>query len=364
MGSNVGLVSYGTFIPRYRIGVEEILRVWNNFFAEILKEQLMVSERVVLSPDQDTLTLAFEAARQALGRVDLPDEALGGVYLGTCTSPWDTRPAATALAEMLGLTGFRSCSDLQFSTKSGTAALQMAWAMVASGALENALAVGSDVLNRHVAPGTLQEYSASSAAAAFVVGRDPARVIAEIAPFTSFVSDLSDTFRVSGERYIRSGGLSALESGIGFLEHIGHAVRAHLKRDGLDLKQFDYAVFQQPVGVVPVALALQFGMGMDQVTPGLVAYELGDLGSASVGVGLATILDQAEPGQKILLASYGSGAGADVTVLTVTENITGYRRAGLAVEDQIQDKEMVDYATAMKYEGKYAKVEHALTAWL
>ncbi len=85
---------------------------------------------------------------------------------------------------------------------------------------------------------------------------------------------------------------------------------------------------------------------------------------ASVGVGLATILDQAEPGQKILLASYGSGAGADVTVLTVTENITGYRRAGLAVEDQIQDKEMVDYATAMKYEGKYAKVEHALTAWL
>lgn len=128
-------------------------------------------------------------------------------------------------------------------------------------------------------------------------------------------------------------------------------------------KDFDYVVFQQPFAVVPVALALKLGFGMEQVTQGLVAYELGDLGSAGVGVGLANVLDSAEPGQKILLASYGFGAGADVTILTTTNGIRQMRRDGATVEQQIQNKLPVDYATAMKFEHKYAKVDYALTAW-
>jgi hydroxymethylglutaryl-CoA synthase len=150
---------------------------------------------------------------------------------------------------------------------------------------------------------------------------------------------------------------------MGFLEHIGRAVERHLKTAGMKPANFDYVVFQQPFAVIPVALAMKLGFGMEQVTPGLVAYELGDLGSAGVGVGLANVLDSAEPGQKILLASYGFGAGADVTVLTTTENVRSMRRDGQSVEQQIQDRSLVDYATAMKYEQKYAKVDYALTAW-
>jgi 3-hydroxy-3-methylglutaryl CoA synthase len=61
--------------------------------------------------------------------------------------------------------------------------------------------------------------------------------------------------------------------------------------------------------------------------------------------------------------SYGFGAGADVTVLTVTENILRYDRRSATVNGQIDRRVLVDYATAAKYEGKYAKAEHALTAW-
>jgi hydroxymethylglutaryl-CoA synthase len=361
---HVGLASYGTFVPRCRLAIEEPLRVWNNAFIEILKEQLMVSERAVILPDQDTITMAVEASRQAILRSDVGRDDLGAIFLGTCTNPYDSRPSSTLVAEALGRQGWTSCCDVQFSTKSGTSALQYACAMVGSGAVSNALAIGADTINKHVAPGTLQEYSGSAGAAAFVVTAEPDAVIAEIGPFTTYTSDLSDAFRVSGERYLRSGGLAVQESGMGFLEHVGRAVERHLHESGLRQADIDHVIFQQPVGVVPVALALKLGFGMEQVTMGLIAYELGDLGSASVGVGLASVLDVAEPGQTILVASYGFGAGADVTILRPTPAIRAARRDGPLVEDQIQDKVMVDYATAMKYEHKYAKVDYALTAWL
>jgi len=362
-GKAVGIASYGAYIPRHRLSVEEPLRIWNNMFLSVLKEQLMISERAVILPDEDTITMSAEAAKQALSRWGDHRRDFNALYFGTCTNSYDSRPSSTLLAEALGAECWTTCCDLQFSTKSGTAALQIASAMVSSGAMGSAIAIGADVINKHVAPGTLQEYAGSAGAAAFIVSEAEQEVIATIGPFTTYTSDLSDMFRLSGERYIRSGGSAVQESGLGFLDHIGRAVERHLSRLSLKPKDIDYVVFQQPFAVVPIALALRLGFGMQQVTQGLVAYELGDLGSASVGVGLANVLDSAEPGQTILLASYGFGAGADVTLLTTTENIRAMRRTGPSVEQQIQQKTVVDYATAMKYEHKYMKVDHALTAW-
>ena len=359
-----GIVSYGVHIPRLRITVEETLRVWNNTFLSIVKDQLLVSERVVLLPDEDSVTMAVEASRQALDRCGDTDRQIGGLYLGTCTNPYDSRPSSTILAEALGDNRTLDCTDIQFSTKSGSSALQIARAMVLCGAMDRALAIGSDTINRHTAPGTFQEYVASAAAAAFVVGSEPGQIIAEIGPFDTVISDLSDSFRLDGERYIRSGGLSALESGIGLFKHVGQAVRRYMEKHGCKHTDFDYVVFQQPIGVVPVALSLRLGFSMEQVIPTLIAYELGDIGSASPLVALALTLDQAQPGQRILMASYGFGAGADVTTLTVTENIDQYRRTGPLVDEQIKQGQLVDYATAMKFEGKYMKVANALTAWL
>jgi 3-hydroxy-3-methylglutaryl CoA synthase len=135
------------------------------------------------------------------------------------------------------------------------------------------MAVGSDTISRHTAPGTIQEYSSSAGAAAYILGSDPGEILAEIEPFTTTASDLSDGFRIEGERYIRSGGLPTQESGVGFLEHMVRAVRRHCERHGYEPSSFRYVVFQQPFGVVPIALAMRLGLAMDQVTPGLVAYE-------------------------------------------------------------------------------------------
>lgn len=360
----VGLISYGVCIPPLRLAVEETLGVWDNNALKILKEQILVSERVVLPPDEDAVTMALEAGRQALERSRPEDREIDGFYLGTCTNPYDSRPASTILAEALGNRPTLDCLDVQFSTKSGSAALQIARAMVLSGAVERAMAFGSDAMNRHTAPGSFQEYLASAGAGALVIGGAGDGAIAEIGPFYNVVSDLSDGFRLAGDRYLRSGGLSALESGVGLFRHVSRAVQGFLKQLDATPKDFDFVVFQQPAGVVPVALTMRLGFSMEQTMPGLVAYELGDVGSASTLIGLSLVLDQAVPGQRILLASYGFGAGADVTVVTTTERIADYRRTAPTVDEQIKRKRLVDYATAMKYEGKYMKVPHALSAWL
>lgn len=360
----VGILSYGVCVPPMRIAVEETLGVWENNALKILKEQLLVSERVVLSPDEDSLTMAIQAGRQALDRWSGERRRIGGFYFGTCTNPYDSRPSSTILAEALGSSLATDCMDVQFSTKSGSAALQVARAMVLSGSAERAMAFGSDTMNRHTAPGTFPEYVASAAAGALLVGRVDDGAIAEIGSYYSVVSDLSDGFRLDGERYLRSGGLSALESGIGLFRHVSRAVKGFLKAHDAEPGDFDFVVFQQPAGVVPVALTMRLGFSMEQTMPGVTAYEIGDVGSSSTLVGLGLVLDQAQPGQRILVASYGFGAGADVTVVTTTDRIADYPRTAPTVDEQIKAKRLVDYATAMKYEGKYMKVSHPLSAWL
>ena len=351
----MGIVSYGTYIPRFRMLVEEPLRVWDNTFLKVLKEQLLISERVVLSPDEDTVTMAVDAARQALERWGRGLQDVGGLYLGTCTSPYSSRPCSTIVAEALGENPSVDCLDVQFSTRSGTAALRIAQAMVLSEAAEYAIAIGSDTMNRHTAPGSLQEYTASAAAGALILGGNPDEIIAEVSPFVSVVSDLSDMFRLEGERYISSGGASTVDSGLGLYNHVSQAVTQYLKKYGHQPQDFHSVIFQQPSGVLPVVLAKHLGFSGEQVMPGVTSYKLGDLGSASTLVSLSSILDKASPNQKILVASYGFGAGADVTTITVTENIRRFRRQAPTVEQQVQNKVQLDYATAMKYEGKYIK---------
>jgi 2-acetylphloroglucinol acetyltransferase len=353
--NRLGIVSYGTYIPRFRMLVEEPLRIWDNTFLKVLKEQLLISERVVLSPDEDTVTMAVDATRQALERWGHGLQDVGGLYLGTCTNPYSSRPCSTIVAEALGENPSVDCLDVQFSTRSGTAALRIAQAMVLSKASQYAIAVGSDTINRHTAPGTLQEYTASAAAAAVIVGENPDEIIAEVGPFVSIVSDLSDMFRLEGERYISSGGASTIDSGLGLYSHISQAVSEYLKRYGFKPQDFHSVVFQQPSGVLPVALAKRLGFSAEQVMPGVISYKLGDFGSASTLVALSSILDHASPNQKILVASYGFGAGADVTAITVTENIRRFPRQASTVEQQIQNKVQLDYATAMKYENKFLK---------
>jgi hydroxymethylglutaryl-CoA synthase len=238
----------------------------------------------------------------------------------------------------------------------------MAMGLVKSGMVKLALVIASDTMSRHAAPGTVFEYSASAGAVALLVAGESQAVTIDAT--ASYVTDLSDYFRCDGERYIRPGGLSAMETEVGARYHIAEAVRALLDGTGLQLDDFDHAVFHQHFGIIPLAVCHYMGVDLSKVAQSVVAYEVGDCGSASSLLGLANVLDSCEGGERILLASYGYGAGSDAFALTVGDGVRAVSTRGRSIESLLNEKTLLDYATAMKYERKYIKVTEPFSPWM
>jgi 2-acetylphloroglucinol acetyltransferase len=334
--------------------VQQVLNVWKNSDYGILKYRLRSAERTVLLFNEDTNTLATESSRNALRYSGLAGKDIEALYLGTGTNPWASNPSSTLIAESIGTSPEVICSDVQFSGKSGTSAIQICSALTESNSIKYGMAIGSDTLNRHVQPGELYEYIASAGSASFVVGKE--NVIARIRGVQSYMSSLCDWFRIEGERYIKTGSSDIPDAiQIGLVEHTIPAVQKLNSKLGLKPEDYTYAVFQQPYGYVPFAVGGALNFKEAQIAPGVLSEQIGDCGAASALLGLANVLDIAKSGDRILLASYGFGAGSDAFSLEVTSEIEPKRGRAPLVKDLIAKKEMVDYATAMKYEMKYLR---------
>ncbi len=358
----VGIVSYGISVPYNRLKVDEIIELWMNSSMDTIKKAQGVLERSVLDIDEDGNTLAVAAAKEAFRRVPEAKDVQAFHY-GTCTNPYDSRPSSTMVLEALDLSYSTMCCDLQFSTKSGTAALISSYAMVASGLAKQALAIGVDTINRHTAPGDLVEPYAGAGAGALILGSE--KVIAVIDGMESYSSDLSDGFRVEGERYLRSGMLlGTAKNEVGLDAHTEEAANALFKKLQMAPEDFQYAVFQQNTPGTARHCAKLLGFRDDQYLSSIFSDQIGDTGSASSLIGLAQVLDQAAPGDRIFLASYGYGAGADVIALTVTPEILTSRGKVRTVGAHIARKNMVDYKKAMKLEFKYLRHSYPLNAYL
>jgi len=65
-------------------------------------------------------------------------------------------------------------------------------------------------------------------------------------------------------------------------------------------------------------------------------------------IGLTAILDIAEPGARILMVSYGSGAGSDAFDLRVTDRITEVQRRAPSTRDYINRRCEIDYLKPAK----------------
>ncbi len=92
----VGILTYGVYIPRYRIKVKEIARIWGAS-AEEISGGLGVFEKSVPDLDEDTATIAVEAARYALARREVDPESIGAVICGVA-------PMASPTVQAVGFT--------------------------------------------------------------------------------------------------------------------------------------------------------------------------------------------------------------------------------------------------------------------
>jgi hydroxymethylglutaryl-CoA synthase len=339
-----GIVSYGVYIPRFRIRVDEIARVWGD--GDDISEGLRVFEKSVPDLDEDAVTIAVEAARSALKRADIDPKRIGAIYAGSESHPYAVKPTGTIVGQAVCTSSSFTAADFEFACKAGTAAIQACLGLVTSNLIDLGLAIGSDVSQG--APGDMLEYTAAAGGAAYLIGsRDLA---AEIEGFYSFTTDTPDFWRREGMPYPEHGGRFTGEPA--YFKHVTSAAKGLMERMGTEPKDYDYAVFHQPNGKFPVRVARMLGFSKKQIEPGLIVPMIGNTYSASCLIGLAATLDVARPGERIFVTSFGSGAGSDAFSIRVLDRIDDIRCQALSVRDFIGNAEYLDYAMYAKHKGK------------
>ena len=313
-----GIVGYGASIPRYRIKVEEIAKVWGAD-ASSYRKGLLVEEKSVPSPDQDTISMSVEASKNALKRARINPREIGAVYIGSESHPYAVKPSGTVLAEAIGATPDVHTADFEFACKAGTEGMFVALNLVKAGEIKYGLAVGADTSQG--APGDALEYTAAAGAAAFIFGRE--EVVAETLYTYSYTTDTPDFWRREYQYYPQHGGRFTGDPA--YFKHIVGAAKGIMEKSGLKSSDFTFVIFHQPNGKFPFRVGEILGFEKKQIEPGWLVNKLGNTYSGSSPLGLTATLDMSKPGDLILIVSFGSGAGSDAFVFRVTERIDKVR---------------------------------------
>jgi hydroxymethylglutaryl-CoA synthase len=168
------------------------------------------------------------------------------------------------------------------------------------------------------------------------------------------MTDTPDFWRRNGEEYPRHGGRFTGDPG--YFRHVQGAARMLLEQMDTTAQDYNYAVFHQPNGKFPLRVGELLGFEKKQIEPGWLVPKLGNTYSGSSPLGLTATLDVSKPGDMILIVSYGSGAGSDAFIFTVTERIREVQDKAIKTRDLLdKNKVYLDYGTYAKYRGKILK---------
>jgi len=339
---------YGGYVPRFRIKAAEIARVWGKD-----EKDVPIREKAVAGLDEDTITMAVEAARQALTRAGVDPKKIGAVHVGTESKPYAVKPSGTIVAEALGISNFITSADYEFACKAGTEAIQTIIAMVEARRIEYGLAIGADTAQGR--PSDALEYTAASGAAALVIGGESKDAVARFEYSMTYVTDTPDFWRRSYERFPMH--TSRFTGEPAYFKHTLTALKSLLQENGYKISDFDYFVFHQPNVKFPLTVAKVLAIPNSKVETGLVSGIIGNTYAACSLIGLVRILDSAKPGQRILLTSFGSGAGSDSLVITVEDGIESKRNKAPQLDKLIARRKEIDYALYIKMRDKIRGVQ-------
>jgi hydroxymethylglutaryl-CoA synthase len=345
-----GIVGYGAHIPRGRIKSDEIARQWGKD-PDTIRNGLLLEEKSVPGIDEDTITISVEAARCAIARAGIDPQKIGAVYIGSESHPYAVKPSGTILIDALGIGPEVHVADFEFACKAGTEAMFVALSHVEAGKMEYALGIGADTSQG--APNDALEYSASAGGAAFIFGKQD--LLAEVLHTYSFTSDTPDFWRREGEFYPRHGGRFTGEPA--YFRHVLSATQGILEKSAMKPADFRYVVFHMPNGKFPQQAGKMLGFSKEQLATGWIVPTMGNTYSGSSPTGLAAVLDEAEPGDKILITSFGSGAGSDSFILQATDLLPERRGRAKTV------RSMLDGPRHYYTYGQYAKLREKIIAF-
>ncbi len=338
----VGIAGYGAYVPRYRLPAREVSRIWTGGYGGT-----PIQEKSVPGEDEDVATMSIEAARNALHRAGTDPTRIRAVWVGSESHPYAVKPTATLVAEALGIVPHTQAADWEFACKAGTEAMVAAIGLVGSSMADYALAIGMDTAQGR--PGDALEYTAAAGGAAYLLG--PAdESLAIIESTYSYVSDTPDFWRRAYQKYPEHGQRFTGEPA--YFKHITSAAETYLQATQTTAQDYTYAVFHQPNTKFPTRVARSLGFTQEQIAPGLLVPVIGNTYSGAAIIGLTAILDVAQPGDRILMVSFGSGAGSDAIGLRVTDQILTRRTLAPATQQYIARRTEIDYATYARMRGK------------
>ncbi|NQT48518.1 MAG: OB-fold domain-containing protein [Chloroflexi bacterium] len=302
----VGITSYGAYIPWHRMERQHCVKAWGGF--------AMPGEKAVAYFDEDSVTMAVEAAMDCLYGVDT--STVDGLFFATTTSPYKEKQCSALMAVPLDLRRDIRTADICTSLRAGTTAMGLAADTVKAGTANSILVTAADT--RLGAPAGMLEQQLGDGAAALLLGTE--NVIAEIQDSYSVSDELAGQWRSYSDAFVRSGDdRMVLEKGYSTV--LPEAISGLMQKSGLSPKDFTKVVFDPPGDARAhgrVAAALGFDPSQVQDVFGLF-LNVGVCGCATAPMLLVSALEQAKPGDRILFA--GSGNGADAFVLQVTDAI-------------------------------------------
>ncbi|MHB9287924.1 OB-fold domain-containing protein [Halobacteriales archaeon Cl-PHB] len=328
--TDVGIDAVGTYAPRLRVSADAIEAGLGRFNAR------GVQAKAVPDVDEDSVTMAYEAATRALAADGTDAGAVDALAFATTTPPMAEEDQAVRLGEILGVDSTASHHQFTGSTRAGTRAmLAMADAVRDDG---TALVVASDCPRGQ--PDTSEGHAAGGGAAAFVLRADGAATFADRASYAE---------EYTGSRFRRRGADAIEGLDVTAYDRTAFVETATAAVDGLGGTPTDAeaVVVQAPDGDLPYRVLGGLGVEADRASDYLPVHALGDTGAASVPLGLASALDDGV--ESVLAVSQGSGAGADAIVV---------ERDGAVPVTRAEDAEIdLDYADYVKRTGDVTRDE-------
>jgi len=297
----VGIVGYGAYVPRFRLPASEVARIWTDG-----QGGLPIKEKSVPGLDEDVATMSIEAARNAMNRSRVDPAEIRAVWVGSESHPYAVKPTSTLVAEAIGAVPNIQAADWQFACKAGTEAMVAAIGFVGSGMAHYALAIGMDTAQGR--PGDALEYTAGAGGAAFLLG--PAgESLATIDATYSYVTDTPDFWRRQYAKYPEHG--QRFTGDPAYFRHINEAGKTLLEATNTSPADYKFAVFHQPNTKFPQRAAEMLGFSREQIAAGLLVPVIGNTYAGAAIIGLTAIFDIAQPGDRVFMVSFGSGAGSD-----------------------------------------------------
>jgi hydroxymethylglutaryl-CoA synthase len=341
----LGIAGVGAYAPRNYVTSETVEAAWGRFAGS------GVEQTAVPAADEDTLTMATEAARLALDAADVAPERVTRLTVASTTPPTEEPGMPARLVSLLGLDAGVSTRQVGGSANAGAGALaEILGSSSREDAIDEAvLVVASDAVRGD--PDSAVDHAGGAGAAAVVLTLAGPGRVQGIAEYTATYP--GTRIRQAGEREAEELGVTAYEREA-YRKTVGGAVDALGESvgnpdAGVAVADVDAAAVGAPDGSLPYRARDVLEIGTETIQAGATVHVLGDCGTAMPLLGLARALD--EGNESVLVVGYGAGSEATALVVETDEAVPVARRTAGTDE--------VSYAEYLRLRGEITSGEPA-----